>query len=79
MTVAQLIAKLQRMPPDAPVMIEGYEGGIRELNPEGVALVSVELDVNAGSEYLGPHELADDGPVMAAALLSYDLSRYDWL
>jgi hypothetical protein len=54
-TVAELIEKLRQFPPETRVFVDGYEGGIADLEPQYVRLVPVKLDVNSES-YYGPHE-----------------------
>ena len=57
MTVGELIAKLQAMPQDARVVVDGYEGGVDDAaDPE---LVEVAVNVNS-STWLGDHEIVDD-------------------
>ena len=50
MTVAELIAELQKLPPDVPVVVEGYEKGMEGadafgacLNPEHVEGMKNEI------------------------------------
>ena len=87
-TVAELIARLQQLPPSARVMIRGYEGG--EDDVHHVTLGTAELDVHPEG-YYGSHEWytaggADSerryreeygdpkgGPWTPAVLLSYNL------
>lgn len=64
MTVAELIAELQRLPQDAMVVVDGYEGGLRDVKDASV--VNIKLNVN-DEWYYGPHEI--DG--------SYDKTDYD--
>lgn len=62
MTVAELIAKLQEMPQEARVVIDGYEGGIEDVRT--VIQAPILLDVRDESSTMeGNHELwrgADD-------------------
>jgi hypothetical protein len=53
MTVAELIEKLQKLPPDAPLYVSGYEGGVDDLN--FVTHVFVKLNFNP-EHYYGAHE-----------------------
>lgn len=54
--MGELIDKLKELPPDAPVFVNGYEGGIADL--ERVEHVFVKRDVN--SEWWdGRHEAFD--------------------
>jgi hypothetical protein len=43
-TVADLIAALQRMPPDLPVIIEGYEAGLDASELESRSYEAVEVE-----------------------------------
>lgn len=54
MNVAELIAKLQKMPQDARLVIDGYEYGLEDLDPDAVRLIPVMIDWN--KECGGPHE-----------------------
>ena len=55
MTVAELIAKLQEMPQDARVVVNGYEGGLDDL--ETVELIEIVVGLNESYGGLfGPHE-----------------------
>jgi len=53
MTVAELIAKLQEMPQDARVVIDGYEGGLEDVST--VQTTSIALNRNEPGIF-GPHE-----------------------
>lgn len=70
MTVAELIEALRALPPDAEVMVDGYEGGVGPASAP--KLIRVKRNANS-SWYYGPHEEvtdpneADDG---AAVLIS---------
>jgi hypothetical protein len=57
MTVGELIEKLQAMPQDARVVVDGYEGGVDDAADP--ALVTIALNVNA-STWMGKHEVVDD-------------------
>lgn len=52
MTVAELIAKLQEMPQDARVVVDGYEGGYEDLSD--VSTVDIVLNRYEGFP-LGRH------------------------
>ena len=55
MTVAELIAKLQGMPQEARVVIDGYEGGLDDLK----TVELIEMVVDSKECYgglFGPHE-----------------------
>ena len=73
MTVEQLIEALQAHPPDLRVMVDGYEGGCDDLEPQGILQRDVRLNVNA-RWYYGHHEEAypedkHESPATARALL----------
>ena len=52
-TAAELIASLAALPPDTPVFVDGYEGGLHDAGP----LEPVEFAPNVNAEwYYGPHE-----------------------
>jgi hypothetical protein len=56
MTVAELIAKLQEMPQDARVVIDGYEEGVEDV--QIVQAAPVVLNVNPVTDTMyGTHEL----------------------
>ena len=56
MTVAELIAKLQEMPQDARVVIDGYEEGVEDA--QIVQAVPIVLNVNPVTDTMcGTHEL----------------------
>jgi hypothetical protein len=52
-TVTELIAKLQQMPQDARVVIDGYEGGLEDVTE--VAKLAIVLNYHS-SAHFGPHE-----------------------
>lgn len=55
-TAAELIAALQKLPPDIPIMVYGYEGGYHDCGFP----VADKVKLNVNSEwYYGPHENAD--------------------
>lgn len=53
MTVAELIAKLQEMPQDARVVVDGYEDGLKDASL--VQTIPVVLNANTSS-WTGPHK-----------------------
>lgn len=57
MTVGELIAKLQAYEQDMMVVVDGYEGGVKELVL--VYPTEVILDYHKGMSYYGQHEVAD--------------------
>ena len=56
-TVAELIAELQKYPPNMRVMGPGYEGGLHDIG--GTVEVNVALNINT-EWYYGPHEKWDE-------------------
>ena len=54
MTAAELIAELQKLPPDAHVVVRGYESGVEEI--QGIEEKRVRLNANLGTWYYGRHE-----------------------
>lgn len=57
MTIRELIEQLQAFPPDMPVLVDGYEGGLSDAKPP--ELQEVIFNHNAGCSYLGVHELSE--------------------
>lgn len=53
MTVSELIKTLALFPQNAPVLVDGYEGGYEDATRVDLALVSLNANVPAGSS--GPH------------------------
>lgn len=68
MTVAQLIEKLSQHPPDARVIIHGYEDGY--LDVSHIEPKQIKLNVH-DKWYYGPHDDAndDDGDADETAIL----------
>ena len=60
MTVTDLIRVLETCPPDLRVMVQGYEDGVDDLEPDCVLTRDVLLNVNEGW-YYGRHEEASEG------------------
>lgn len=57
-TVVQMIAELQKLPPDMRVMVHGAEGGYDDAS----APVVKEIRLNVHTElYYGPHDTPYDG------------------
>jgi hypothetical protein len=55
MTVKDLIKKLEQFHPDMPVVIDGYEGGLHDVD----MVIETDIILNYNdSWYLGAHELA---------------------
>lgn len=57
MTTQELMAQLATLPPDTQVMLEGYEGGYRDVRR--IETFPVKLNVN-DAWYYGPHEICED-------------------
>lgn len=55
MTVRELIELLSEFRPDARVMVDGYEGGVKEL--QTATMRDVFLDYHPKKTYYGSHEL----------------------
>ena len=55
MKVEQLIKKLKRYDPEWMVVVDGYEGGVEEL--QECHFVSIALNVNPSMSCCGPHEI----------------------
>lgn len=62
MNVKQLIEELSKYPPDAMVIISGYEGGEEEV--KSTEQCRIELNVN-DEWYYGSHEVRADGDTTA--------------
>lgn len=58
MLVKELIAKLKELPEDSRVVVQGYEGGVKDVT--GCAEVEIALDVNE-PWYYGNHEIVTEG------------------
>lgn len=69
MTATELIAELQKIPPNARMVVAGYQGGYRDVG--SVSPCPIRLDANV-DWYLGPHEDPLEGtePDETAYLLS---------
>jgi hypothetical protein len=75
MTVQELIEYLKGYDPTLPVVVQGYEGGVADVKPEGITVIPIRLNVNTES-YYGPHEhlwrSAGQQPDTLAVLLERD-------
>ncbi|WKZ48895.1 MAG: hypothetical protein QY306_05950 [Anaerolineales bacterium] len=65
MKVDELIARLSELPPDADVVVKGYEGGVDDV--VDISLVTIRRDVNVEWFY-GKHELDDNSDNQAIFL-----------
>ena len=61
MTVRELIELLSEFRPDARVMVDGYEGGVAEL--DRVTMQNVLVNYHEGLWYYGPHEVVDSSEI----------------
>lgn len=57
MTVSQLISKLAEFPDTTPVMIDGYEEGVEDVENSRISIVHVALDYEDAPQFVGPHRL----------------------
>ena len=57
MLVSDLIRELEKYDPNLPVIRNGYEGGVDDI--EGVNLTKIALNVNT-QWYVGKHEIIED-------------------
>ena len=75
MTVQQLIALLATHPPDLRVVVNGYENGFDDIEPERVSVTRIELDIGEdwwdGRHTAAAARAADEhgGRVVAALVL----------
>lgn len=53
MNIQELIRELQKLDPDKPVFIQGYEGGVNDIKP--LTLGTVSLNSNE-DDYCGRHD-----------------------
>ncbi len=60
MIVDELIHMLETHPPDLRVMVEGYEGGVDDLEARLLLVRDIRLNVN-DDWYYGRHEVAQTG------------------
>lgn len=59
MKASELIAELQKLPPDTVVYVPGYENGLDDITK--TELVQVKRDVQLTNWYFGDHEITEDG------------------
>jgi hypothetical protein len=71
MTVAELIEKLKEMPQDAMVVVDGYAGGLDEVN--SVKDLAILTDFFEES-YYGAHEFAYTSSFLRHTI-NYDISK----
>jgi hypothetical protein len=74
MTVDSLIKFLAAYPLDLPVMVNGYEGGLVDVEPERIHIMPVVLNYGR-SGYCGPHEPAKNVEEGAPAVDALVLER----
>lgn len=56
MTVADLIAILQTLPGDARIVVDSYEGGVKDPS-EAVRLIPLKLNEWPAGSFCGPHAI----------------------
>lgn len=66
MTVEKLISELQKLPPNLPVLVNGYEGGYCDILK--IVTTKVKLNVNLES-YNGPHDETTDADTPAIRII----------
>ena len=66
MNIKQLIYELQQFDPKLMVIRPGYEGGLEEI--AYFRQINIDLNVNKGAWYLGPHEENENGTTGAVLL-----------
>ncbi len=66
MKVNELIAQLSDLPPDADVVVKGYEGGVDDV--VDIHIVMIRRDVN-NEWFYGKHEADNDGNIQAVLLV----------
>lgn len=59
MKVKQLIARLQKLDPEIPVFVRGYEGGVNDVSH--LRAVRVLRNANSDIPYYGKHEVNPQG------------------
>lgn len=57
MKVRELIEFLKECDPEMMVVVDGYEGGVKEL--KRAVMKDIFVDYHAGMTYYGPHEPVD--------------------
>lgn len=66
MNCSELIALLSSFPPQARVILDGYEGGFNDATK--LDLVNIKADANPDVDYYGSHLIDDKGPTAEAAV-----------
>lgn len=66
MNCSELIALLSSFPPQARVIVDGYEGGFSDATK--LDLVNIKADANPDVDYYGRHLIDDQGPTTEAAV-----------
>lgn len=64
-TVKSLITALEKLPQDAIVMVDGYEGGLADISQTEQATVKLNYHTE---DYMGPHEEDEKGTETAVIL-----------
>jgi hypothetical protein len=63
MTIRELRYRLAKIPADQddlPVLVNGYEGGYKDLQPDHIGIRPVCFNWRETNSYSGPHELMSD-------------------
>jgi len=66
MKLKELLALLSQFPPEADIVVKGYEGGLDDVID--VKLVKIKRNVNS-DWYYGRHEADDDGDTLAVFIM----------
>lgn len=78
MTVAEMIALLGTLPPDLPVIVDGYEGGYNDVTADRVGVVLHLRDAQKGVWFEGNHSVVPlDRPIPEGAAEAVLISRCD--
>lgn len=68
MIVSELVTKLQQLPQELRVVVDGYEGGYGDIEKEDVSEVFLKLNQNT-QWYYGAHEQVSKGEADCKAVL----------
>ena len=56
MTNSELIALLQKYPPNTRVIVDGYEGGFTDLTKEKIYFQDINVNADLGESCVGEHD-----------------------
>lgn len=73
MTVGQLIALLQKHDPELRVVVDGYEGGLNDVDPKAIRAMNIFLNYREDS-YQGSHE-EDEGYIPSEVFHTEPLTK----